>query len=395
MGSIRNILVIGIVFLVFSNFLSYLLFLDKLPQGKTIVYLLLNVIVISLSNKIRITKYAYIWASIYIVISTVYFIFSISYIETSVYYKHSVVAALMLILFTLVLQSSTNAIALSRETILYVTIFNCVLLIYDFIQPGFFIPLDSNLYIDGRGSAMFMNPNIAGTAVLLGLIFTIDIVPKKFRELYLVIILLGVLTTMSRAAISLYLMLLIVYFLKRTVNRKYLSIYFGIAVASSTLVATSLIGLLQSNNISTSNIENRISFILSIGQKGRDASYGERIFVLEKAYEIFINSPLFGAGFAVTRVWDYPQSPHNFYIMGLAEYGLLSLLILPLLFFLVRFKAQGRTLQIANIFILFMAFNSLFTHNILESTFYIFCFSLMFAMSSKSQYQIYNMKEKR
>jgi len=390
MDVVKRSLIILITFFVFSNILAYLTYLHKLPLPAFLIYLVFSVLVLYVSNKIRISKYTIFWASTYFILSTVYFFFSTDYIETTKYYKIAFITVLLLIVFNAVLLSGKNHIKLARKTILYTTIFNSILLIYDFMRPGLFIAFDSEIYNAGRATAMFLNSNIAGTVLLLGMIFSIDITKKQWREVYLLVILFGVLTTFSRSAILLYAIILVIYFVKKKINRKKVLIYIGIAISFLTTAIASVIGYLKNNDISTSNIEGRIAFILSLGQEGQNHSSDERLWIVQKAFEIYTQNPFFGNGFAATRVWEYPVSPHNFYATSLAEYGLLAILILPLLLYMVKINAQGMILQTAYIFIFFIAIKSIFTHNILESIFYIFCFSLMFAMSENSKSLKYN-----
>ena len=82
----------------------------------------------------------------------------------------------------------------------------------------------------------------------------------------------------------------------------------------------------------TDNMRNRVNFFAD--EKHTDLSdINERKQVLKAALEMFMDKPVFGNGYAATRLWDYYVAPHNTFAMHWADYGLFGVLIIPLLLF--------------------------------------------------------------
>lgn len=139
-------------------------------------------------------------------------------------------------------------------------IFSTFLVIFDFINPGFFISEESDRYVAGRAAAMFLNPNIAGTALIISLILSIDIVHKKWRSLIIFFVFIGVALTFSRASILAYVVITFILMLQRKIEAKKILFVVLILMISFSVFLTAGISFLEKKGINTDNILGRITF---------------------------------------------------------------------------------------------------------------------------------------
>jgi O-antigen ligase len=255
----------------------------------------------------------------------------------------------------------------------------------DFFEPGFFAKPYGLYYIAGRASGIFMNANTAGTGLLIGLIFSIDIVKKKWRFLVLMFVFLGVTLTFSRASILAYLLIIIILTIQKKIELRKVLLMFVIFIFSITSFLTFGIDYLAQNDINTKNIENRVIFIKSGGQSEKDESQQIREYVFKKALNMFEDKPIFGNGYASTKLWDWPESTHNLFVSNWADYGFFGVILIPLLMFFLLRNSKGDTRTIISLFIFIFMFRSLFTHNSLDIYYFITSISLAMAMNIKSR----------
>lgn len=97
-------------------------------------------------------------------------------------------------------------------------IFACLVLgiainLLEVILPGFFIA------IGGRSAGFYGNPNISGLALVLGWGLVQNSIPNRYKTTVAILVGAGVLTTLSRTAIAIYLLLLIIFFSKGALSR--------------------------------------------------------------------------------------------------------------------------------------------------------------------------------
>jgi O-antigen ligase len=255
----------------------------------------------------------------------------------------------------------------------------------DFFEPGFFAKPYGVFFIQGRASGLFMNANTAGTGLIIGLIFSIDIVSKKWRFLVLMFVFFGVVLTFSRASILAYILIIIVLTVQRKVELRKVIFMFVFLAFSLTSFLTFGIDYLAQSGVKTKNIEDRVTFMESGGQSQKDESQRLREYVLEKALTMFVDSPVFGNGYASTKLWDSPESTHNLFIAHWADYGIFGVMLIPLLMFLLLRKSEGDTRTVIWLFIVIFMFRSMFTHNSLDIYYFITSMSLAMAMNIKSR----------
>jgi len=322
-----------------------------------------------------------IWAFLYFSILTVYFILSdIGKIEFE-YYKELVNSIIIVLAYYWILSENKTHIQVARIAILHATIITAILLIFDFFSPGIILDRSSSFFIAGRASGITLNPNTAGSILTLGLIFSIDMVPKRLRLLFMLLIFIAVLVTFSRSALLLYLILTVIFTVQKKIS--FFSLFVGVISLSFFIgiMLTFVLHFMKANGIRTTNIEERIAYIETMGGSGNDKSADERIHIVEAAYELFANNPLFGKGFAATALWNHKIEAHNQYMNYFAQYGIFSLFMFPLLVYLSTKGAKNEAKGVAVAFVVFILIKGIFTHNILRAYFYLIIFVLMMNMT--------------
>lgn len=261
-----------------------------------------------------------------------------------------------------------------KKSYLFTLVFLMVLLpcavIFDFAQPGTLYPLDTEGAVLGRAAAMFINPTMAGEAILLVFLLGCAVTSTKYRVPLFLLCGAGTLATFSRSSIIGWVLILPILVFKRTLPK-------------STIVTTVLgLGLClvfvgafenyldsrQDLDAASSNILSRLDFFSSF--KFDDDSSEERADVIRAGWELFLQDPVFGAGAGATQFWSQRGSTHNQLLLFAAEYGILGVGLWVWLLVILwngRFF-EDRGLQLAMVFM--FAFMSMFTHQMLDAASY-------------------------
>jgi hypothetical protein len=87
----------------------------------------------------------------------------------------------------------------------------------DFMTPGLFYPPDTLGIVSGRAAGTFINPTIAGEAILLAFLLALPMVKDFYRTPLILLSGMGVLLTFTRAAIMCWLILWIFLIVRRRV----------------------------------------------------------------------------------------------------------------------------------------------------------------------------------
>ncbi len=258
-----------------------------------------------------------------------------------------------------------------RALVLLALVLPCAVLA-DFILPGRLYPLETGGAVLGRAAAMYINPTMAGEAMLLVFLLACAITPVRWRGTLFVLTGVGVLATFSRSAILAWLLICIILVLFKTLPRS----AFAMAMLA-VCIAVAGAGAFESYLLSRSdfdaaagNLLARLDFFstFSLG----DDSAGERADVLAAGWSMFLENPLFGAGAGATQFWAHRGSTHNQLLLLAAEYGVLGV---GMWVWMVAIVLRGRFfeepgLQVAMAFL--FVFMSMFTHQMFDSATYWF-----------------------
>jgi len=330
-----------------------------------------------IKNNIRIPyqNIVIIWIVYYAIVNFSYFIASPAGPEEYKFLKTFFFFLFLLFSLILLFNLDDENLSRTRKTLVYLAPIATLTLGIDYFDPGvFYFGIDIKTFVVGRAASMYLNSNIAGGAMLLMLILGIDMVPKKWRMLFVAIIFIGVFFTMSRSNLMMFFLILIMMFFQKKLNGVHILISFiGIMFFFTWLATGGLDTLSQKFDLEvTDNMKNRVNFFAD-NKVSDTGDIQERKRVLMAALEMFADKPILGQGFAATRMWDYHVAPHNTFAMHWADYGLFGVLIIPLMFFFSTyyiFKYGSKEhRQVALLVIPYFTLACLFSHTIMIQPF--------------------------
>lgn len=240
----------------------------------------------------------------------------------------------------------------------------------DFVSPGLLYPLETSGAVFGRAGAMFINPNLAGEAILLSFLLACAVTGAAWRVPLLLLAGAGALATFSRATILAWMLVLLILVAKKTLPKSAM-IATAVALAIVLVYLGSFETYLHSRQEfdgASSNILARLNFFSSYSFD--DDSSEERAGVILAGWELFLQNPIFGAGAGATFFWSHRGSTHNQLLLLATEYGLLGIFLwawlLQMLLKGLFFEDKGLQYAMAFLF----AFMSLFTHQMFDSSSY-------------------------
>lgn len=252
------------------------------------------------------------------------------------------------------------------------------MVLLDFIRPGLFYPIETDGAVLGRAAAMFINPTMAGEAILLVYLLGCAAIRIAYRGPLLLLAGAAILTTFSRASILAWILIFLILTCRKMLPRSAIitaAIVFGISVLFLGSFQTYL-NSRQEFDAAAGNLVSRLDFFSSF--TFNDDSSQERAGVIRAGWELFLQDPIFGAGAGATLFWSHRASTHNQLLLLAAEYGIFGVgLWLWLLVILWKGKFfEDKGLQFAMAFL--FAFMSLFTHQMMDAaTYWLATFALI------------------
>jgi O-antigen ligase len=253
------------------------------------------------------------------------------------------------------------------------------LVIWDFLSPGLFYPIDTYHAALGRGAATFINPNKAGEAMLLTFVLALPVLRPNYRALLLLLLGAGVIVTFSRAAIVGWILLWVFLLVKRALPKYTLALPL-VALGVLPLLLSSFEDYLSGREDlagGLTNIQARLEFFQD--QVLDDDSALERAQVMEAGVELFRQNPIFGAGAGATYLWSESAGTHNLPVMLGAEYGVFGIALWMWLTVILWRGShfQDKRLQVATV--AGFVFLSMVTHNMFDSLYWLLTFAIVAA----------------
>lgn len=272
---------------------------------------------------------------------------------------------------------ATPARAYLYAALLLTVLLPCAVLL-DFGYPGLFYPLDIDGAVLGRAAAMFINPTMAGEALLLVFVLGSAVIGQRYRGPLFLLTGMAILVTFSRSSIIAWGAVLAIMIARGALPRS-MAVATAAAFVALALGVGSFESYLQSRDefeSASSNILSRLEFFSHFSFD--DDSSEERASVVSAAWELFLRNPVFGAGAGSTLFWSHRGGTHNQLLMLAAEYGLFGIGLWAWLLVNLwrgRFLSE-RGLQLAMVFL--YAWMSMFTHQMLDgATYWLATFALV------------------
>jgi len=383
--------VITVVFalLFYSNILIYIFTIDIsliLPRYYIYVFILLTAPYL-FSYKISrnfIKSPLLLWCFIYLFIVTVWYIPDSQSVMVQDLFMQRIGAVIFLSLSLFVISNVAHGVNSVRWVILICVLLAVINNLYEIFHPFSFVPPGYDFSRIERSAGFYINPNQSGAALVLGLIFSIGLIPKIYRVPYTILTLLGVLLTFSRASILGWFVVVTIMVKQKTLRGKECLIGLVLITAMGLMLTPLLLDFIEvERGIYLVDVHERIDWFGSLGEISIDASQEERLFLSRRSWDLFVNHPFIGNGMGSTETWSERTSTHNMYLYFMADYGIIGVFFLPLLVLSVTCLARGQARRMAIPFSAFVLFWGFFSHNIVGEYYFLLSFALMAMVSAK------------
>lgn len=383
----RRLWIVLMVLVFYSNITVYLETL-WFPPAKSLYWMLFFglglLILVLLSQSIPggwLASPLFYWVTLYLVIAVLWFMASDEQAVVAQSLHDRILTVLFLTMLLFQFSEARNVHILVRRTLLFVVLATVVFNLLQWFGILPLIPATSALYIPGRASGLYLNANESAAALILGVLFTIHIVPSRYRLAYLILTFLGILVTFSRAGLFGFFLVisLLIYQKVLPLNRAF--VIAGLMAALFALLPW-MKNLVLTETGSNLNVLQRIDWLSQPGDLS-DASAQARLMVARQAWDMFTKHPWLGNGIGSTENWSWDISTHNIYLFFMADYGIIGALILPLLLVAIAWGARGEAKQIALPFVVFVSFWGFFSHHFFSEYYFLIAIALMAIMSQQ------------
>ena len=355
------------VLLYFSNASSYF-FAAGLTSFKPLYWyfitLVFGAILLIVRSGTRLYSRLFIWSCLFLAIAAASYIF-ISAADGNALQAFilSSEALVLLLMFSLFFQEERIARDASYA-VLGVVIFSVLMNYADFLHIfGDRIVFST---VPGRAAGLYMDANASAAALVMGMVLSVFLLPKKLRWWYCLFVATGVLLTFSRGGIILWMIAVAGLAWSSAFVLKRLASIAGIMVLVTVfafgLAAGDLVGIFKTVGLDSyldSNTTNRIgeSFL-----DQNDYSSRTRKIVAERGLSMILEHPLLGWGVGATTNPKTAISPHNMFVLLGIEYGIGGVLMLCALIWLIWKTDNERSGTIAVLY----AVGGLFNQNNLD-----------------------------
>ena len=274
---------------------------------------------------------------------------------------------------------SSDALRATRRLLVCVVIVGVVLNAWDITHPFTFVPFGSEFATVGRAAGLYVNPNQAGAALIVGFLLTVSEVPSSRRWIYLAIVATGVLLTFSRGAmlglfgIVLALSLLTSLLTWRDAGKA------GVVLVTLSVVAWIFVrDVIETEfQIDPDMVLDRVLWILDPANR-TDFSEADRANLAAHGLEQFFGSPIVGNGLGSTQFWQYYSSTHNLYLALASDFGIIGFVILPFLVYASVHRSISKSTA-APVLALFILYWGLLSHNVLSEPYLLIGIAIMAA----------------
>lgn len=290
-------------------------------------------------------------------------------------------AAAFLVLLGFVF-SGPGAQLAARRAVLWAVLLGCAVNFYELLRPNAL-----SMMRGGRAAGAYLNPNVAGGALVMGMMLSLGVVKPRLRPAFALLVGVSLLPTFSRSAIVSWAMVSVLLVLTGV-----LSVRRGFAATVTAAWAggylfidrlPDLVGHLErAGTLGRGSVERALWFL---NPSLTDARTVSRVEVVELGWRMFLEKPVLGHGIGATSEWASAVGPHNTFVLLMVEHGFVGLFVLPLLVAAVVWRARGEARRLALPFAAFTLFWGTVSHNMLVEVHWTTALALMAAMSLASR----------
>lgn len=273
-----------------------------------------------------------------------------------------------------------NQLGFLRKLVFLAVLLGVLINMISIVHNRFLLP--EHIQYAARPAGFYINPNESATALILGMILSISILPKRWRIPYVAMVFVGVLATFSREAIGAWIIVTGLLCIFGMIDWKKLLIW---TLALVALAAFSVFILIETKIINVhvawyyQQQLHRLSWFVHGIKHGTSAD--TRLNLVKEAWDLFLQHPWIGNGIGSTEHWGLHYSTHNMYLYFMDDYGITGLLLFPLLVWCVCRESRGEMRKIAYCMAAFLLFWGLLDHDVVRNYYSLFAISLMAAMS--------------
>ncbi|AFZ37640.1 O-antigen polymerase [Stanieria cyanosphaera PCC 7437] len=258
--------------------------------------------------------------------------------------------------------------------------------------------------VAGRAAGFYVNANESAMGLILGMIFSIVLISKNYRLLFVLSVLFGISLTFSRSGFLGWFIVILMFNFHHLVKRKQItSLLIGIFLLFTTFFtqADNLAYLTKPDGTYVFNSDTiaRIQWLKNpVGTDDPDRN--SRLNLALEAWHKFEAHPFIGNGLSSSReinsplkleeIDRYGERPHNIYLVNLVEHGFLGMLIFPSLVLAITWQARGSIKALARTFAIYYIIVGFFTHTVLYDNYSLLSLAFIACLSRYS-----NIKEKK
>lgn len=257
----------------------------------------------------------------------------------------------------------TKSLRVARWSIVPAVLLGVALNVYELLVPMTFS------HLPGRSVGLYGNPNIAGEALVLGMVCSVGVLPAWARLPYMLLTAMGVFTTVSRACILGWILASIgLLLMMRTARLKHLVVTGGVIALLTVGVLVpqwdSFMRQLEISGTVSKDVLERLEWFADPTGVSDGSSAG-RAQVARYTWERIVEYPIFGRGTAAS--YEELDPPHNQYLAFMEDHGVVvGLFILPSIILAVMWKARGESKLLAMLFGGTVLWLSCFSNNMVE-----------------------------
>jgi len=294
-------------------------------------------------------------------------------------------SAVMLVLSCLMIFASPGAVRSARWTLVFAVLFGAALNIYEFFVPMTFSE------VQGRSAGLYMNPNLSGEALVLGMILSVTVLPSFCRGPFLLLAGIGVFLTFSRGGIVAWVIAVSgLLFFTKGVRAKDLVWTFLLSLLLVGILLLpkldAILAMMDQAHVVTKDTEGRFAWLTNPFDVSDDSGESRK-YVAQQSLSKFADHPWIGSGTG-TMYESFDIPPHNQYLSYMLDYGVLGAAIVPLLILALIWGARGETRRVGLVFGATILWVCFFNHTILSYGHSLLPFALLAAMASTESFRV-------
>jgi O-antigen ligase len=294
--------------------------------------------------------------------------------------KERIRDVLLLLALTSLFSVLRERLLMLRKFVLLATVFGALVDMISIFHNRFLLP--KTVQFAARPAGLYINPNEAATALLLGMILSVTVLPRKWRMPYLAFVLVAVLATFSREAIIGWFVMTVLFALLKLIDWKRILLWAAALVLPSILILVVIVKYTLINvHVAWYYKQQLNRLVWFMHEGGHHNSVSVRLQLIKDSWNLFLKHPWIGNGIGSTEHWALPYSTHNMYLYYMTDYGFIGALLFPLLVLAVVIQARGEIRKVGYCLAVFMLFWGWFDHDIVRNYYSLFAFSLMAALA--------------